>query len=128
MKRSLQEVIELIVFGLIALLIGTGILWLLGWLMGLLSTVFTFIAGLVWALLRFIIPIAIVAGVLFFIYKMFTREKPASVSVNPVSHTASSTTLEPASQAVKNDSSAETSISDISQETTENKNLDESKN
>lgn len=95
MKRSLQEVIELVVFGLIALLIGTGILWLLGWLLGLVSVVFTFIAGLIWALLRFIIPIAIVAGVLFFLYKMFTREKPAPVvSSTPVSYSAPVTTLE----------------------------------
>lgn len=79
MKRSLQEVIELVVFGLIALLVGTGILWLLGWLLGFVSVLFTFIAGLIWALLRFIIPVAIVAGILFFIYKLFTREKPTPV-------------------------------------------------
>ncbi len=79
MKRSLQEVIELVVFGLIALLVGTGILWLLGWLLGFVSIIFTFIAGLIWALLRFIIPVAIVAGVLFFIYKLFTKEKPAPI-------------------------------------------------
>ena len=84
MKRSLQEVIELVVFGLIALLVGTGILWLLGWLMGIGSVVFTFIAGLIWALLRFIIPVAIVAGVLFFIYKLFTREKPAPIVATTV--------------------------------------------
>jgi predicted lipid-binding transport protein (Tim44 family) len=91
MKRSLQEVIELVVFGLIALLIGTGILWLLGWLLGIVSVVFTFLAGLIWTLLRFIIPIAIVAGVLFFIYKMFSREKPAPV--------VSATTASPVAEA-----------------------------
>ena len=80
MKRSLQEVIELVVFGLIALLIGTGILWLAGWLLGFVSVVFTFVAGLIWTLLRFIIPIAIVAGVLFFLYRLVTGGKKTTVA------------------------------------------------
>jgi hypothetical protein len=96
MKRSLQEVIELVVFGLIALLIGTGILWLLGWLLGFVSIVFTFIAGLIWTLLRFIIPIAIVAGVLFFLYRLVTGgKKPtlasATFTTTPVDTSTTST-------------------------------------
>jgi hypothetical protein len=82
MKRSLQEVIELVVFGLIALLIGTGLLWLVGWLLGIVSVVFTAIAGWVWQLLRFIIPVALAAGVIFFIYRLITNRntKVATVS------------------------------------------------
>jgi predicted lipid-binding transport protein (Tim44 family) len=78
MKRSLQEVVELVVFGLIALLIGTGLLWLVGWLLGMVSVVFIAVAGWIWQLLRFIIPVALVAGVIFFIYRVVTnRSKPA---------------------------------------------------
>lgn len=62
MKRSAQEMVELVVFGLIALLVGTGLLWLAGWLLGAVGTVFTWLAGLVWALLRFIVPVALIAG------------------------------------------------------------------
>jgi hypothetical protein len=73
MKRSLQEIVELIVFGLLALLIGTGVLWVLGWLLGIVAIVFKFIAGILWLLLRYILPIAIVAGVVFFIVRFFVN-------------------------------------------------------
>jgi uncharacterized BrkB/YihY/UPF0761 family membrane protein len=85
MKRSLQEVIELVVFGLIALLIGTGLLWLVGWLLGIVSVVFTAIAGWIWQLLRFIIPVALAAGVIFFIYRLITnRDKKVTTVSQPV--------------------------------------------
>lgn len=70
MKRSLQEVVELVVFGLIALLIGTGLLWLLGWVLSLGGIVLKAIAGLLWLLLRFVVPVAIVAGLVYFLVKM----------------------------------------------------------
>jgi predicted lipid-binding transport protein (Tim44 family) len=97
MKRSLQEVVELVVFGLIALLIGTGLLWLVGWVLGLVSVVFTAIAGWIWQLLRFIIPVAIAAGVIYFIYRMITgRDK--QTPVQPVTTPVSSVTTTPVSE------------------------------
>lgn len=62
MKRTLQEIVELVVFGLIALLLGTGLLWLLGALFGVVGTVLAWLAGLLWAILRFVVPVALVAG------------------------------------------------------------------
>ena len=82
MKRSLQEVIELVVFGLIALLIGTGLLWLVGWLLGIVSVVFTAVAGWIWQLLRFIIPVAIAAGVVYFIYRLISNRDKKVVTVS----------------------------------------------
>ena len=64
MKRSMQEVVELVVFALIALLVGTGLVWLSGWILGLVGTLLTWLAGLVWSLLRFLVPVAVVAGLL----------------------------------------------------------------
>jgi hypothetical protein len=92
MKRSLQEVIELVVFGLIALLIGTGLLWFVGWLLGIVSVVFTTIAGWIWQLLRFIIPVALAAGVIFFIYRLLTKRDK---KVTTVSSTQSVTPVTP---------------------------------
>jgi hypothetical protein len=107
MKRSLQEVIELIVFGLIALLIGTGLLWLVGWLLGIVSVVFTAIAGWIWQLLRFIIPVAIAAGVIFFIYRLISNRDKKVVTVSqPVTPVAPVVT-EPV-EAVKPESTDET--------------------
>lgn len=98
MKRSLQEVVELVVFGLIALLIGTGLLWLVGWVLGLVSVVFTAIAGWIWQLLRFIIPVALAAGVIYFIYRLITgRDKQTTVQTvtTPVSPVTTTPVTEP---------------------------------
>ena len=35
MKRSLQEVVELVIFDLVALLVGTALVWVLGWVLSL---------------------------------------------------------------------------------------------
>jgi hypothetical protein len=85
MKRSLQEVIELIIFGLIALVIGTGLIWVMGWLLGLIGIAFKFIAGIIWVLLRYILPVAIVAGIIFFIVRFFAgrNKKEAVLASNP---------------------------------------------
>ncbi len=69
MKRSLQEVVELVVFGLVALLVGTALVWVLGWVLSLGGALFKALAGLLWLLLRFIVPIAIVAGLVYFLVK-----------------------------------------------------------
>jgi uncharacterized membrane protein len=70
MKRSLQEIVELVVFGLIALLLATGLLWVVGWVFGVIGTVFVWLAGLIWALLRFIVPVAIVAAIVYFVVRL----------------------------------------------------------
>jgi len=78
MKRSLQEYVELVVFGLIALLVGTGLLWLLGWVLSLGGVVLKGLAGLLWMLLRFIVPVAIAGGLVYFLVKAAQdRQKPA---------------------------------------------------
>lgn len=69
----MQEVVELVVFALIALLVGTGLVWLSGWILGLVGTVLTWLAGLVWSLLRFLVPVAIVAGVVYLLVQFLTR-------------------------------------------------------
>ncbi|HKI57434.1 MAG TPA: hypothetical protein VKB31_09810, partial [Trueperaceae bacterium] len=75
MKRSFQEVVELVVFGLIALLIGTGLLWLVGWVFGLVGLLMKFLAGLIWWLLRYIVPIAIVAGLIYFLVRVLQGDR-----------------------------------------------------
>lgn len=70
MNRSLQEIIELLVFGLIALIIGTGLLWLVGWVIGLVGALFTIIAGFLWFLLKYIIPIAVIAAAVYALIKV----------------------------------------------------------
>jgi uncharacterized membrane protein len=75
MKRSVQEIVELLVFGLIALLIGTGLLWLAGWVFDLLGVLLKFFAGLIWSLLRFIVPVAIVAAIVYALVRLFQQQR-----------------------------------------------------
>lgn len=91
MKRSLQEVVELVVFGLIALLIGTGVLWLGGWVLGWVGLLLKFLAGLIWWLLRFIVPVAIVAGLIYFLVRVLQGDRSGR-SGAPAAPNASGTT------------------------------------
>ncbi len=90
MKRSLQEVVELVVFGLIALLIGTGVLWLGGWVLGWVGLLLKFLAGLIWWLLRFIVPVAIVAGLIYFVVRVLQGDRSAR-QASPASTAPAST-------------------------------------
>jgi len=94
MRRSLQEVVELVVFGLVALLIGTGLLWLVGWILSLGGLLLKAIAGLLWLLLRFVVPVAIVAGLVYFIVKALQDRESGKAGVAPASsgQSAASTT------------------------------------
>jgi predicted lipid-binding transport protein (Tim44 family) len=80
----MQEIIELVVFGLIALLVGTGLLWVLGWLFGIIGIVFNFVAGFIWSLLRFIVPIVIIGGVAYALIRFFQSQSNRSATVESV--------------------------------------------
>ncbi len=93
MKRSLQEVVELVVFGLVALLVGTGLLWLIGWLLSLGGLLLKAVAGLLWLLLRFVVPVALVAGLVYFLVKALQgRSDAAPVAATPAAPAAPATT------------------------------------
>lgn len=77
MKRSVQEIIELVIFGLIALLVGTGVVWLLGQIMRGLGWVFVGLAALVWGLLKFLIPILAVAGLVYALVRWLQTQNRA---------------------------------------------------
>src|SRR5690606_14549516 len=86
MKRSLQEYVELVVFGLVALLVGTGLLWLMGWALSLGGVALRWVAGLLWTLLRFIVPVAIAGGLVYFLVKAAQDRQPRPAAAGtPVS-------------------------------------------
>lgn len=79
-NRSLQETVELVIFGLIALLVGLAVLWVTGWILSLLGSLFMIVASFVWNLLRFILPVIVIAAVVYLIVRYATRgdRRPAS--------------------------------------------------
>ena len=82
MKRSVQEIIELLVFGLIAVLIGTGVLWLVGWAIGGLGALFKLLAGLIWSLLRFVVPIAVVGAAVYALVRLLQGQRGPEASAS----------------------------------------------
>jgi hypothetical protein len=62
MKRSVQEIVELVALALFALLGLTAATWLLGVVLTWSGAAFGWLAGLLWQLARFLIPAAMVAG------------------------------------------------------------------
>ena len=103
MKRSLQEIAELVVFGLIALLVGTALIWLLGGLFNVLGSVFFWLSGLLWTLLKFIIPIALVLGVVFFLVRLVVNPRQKTVTTVPADSASSTgSTGNPVKDAINN--------------------------
>lgn len=82
MRRSLQEYVELVVFGLVALLVGTGLLWLVGWVLSIGGVALKWVAGLLWNLLRFIVPVAIAGGLVYFLVKAAQDRQPKTATAS----------------------------------------------
>ncbi len=87
MKRSAQEILELAVFALIALVVGVLLVWGVGWVFTGVGWLLRLIASFVWSLLRFIIPIAIVAGVIYLVVKLLSSPRKARESTSTASTT-----------------------------------------
>lgn len=99
MKRTPQEIVELVVFGLVALLLGTGVLWLLGAVFGLVGTVLGWLAALLWGLLSFLVPVALVAAAVVLIVRWAQgKSLPGAFGAKPVA-TPSPTVPVPAADA-----------------------------
>ena len=91
MRRSFKEIVELVVFGLIALLLATGLIWLIGWVLGLVGIGLKFIAGIIWSLLRFLVPITIVAGLAYALVRFFLNRNSDSPMPAPEDDSTTST-------------------------------------
>lgn len=108
MKRSVQEIVELVVFGAIALLIGTGMLWVVGWIFSGLGWLFQAVSGLIWRLLIILVPIIVVAGLLYWLasYLMNRRGTGNVATVVPESPATSQGAAPDVSAATPADSPA----------------------
>lgn len=83
MKRSVQEIVELVVFGAIALLIGTGVLWLAGWIFTGLGWLSLAVSGLIWRVLIVLVPIVIVAGLIYWLATRMLQQRAAQPVAAP---------------------------------------------
>lgn len=105
MKRSVQEIIELVVFGLIALVVGMLVIWGVGWVFTFLGWLFRIVGAFLWTILKFVIPIAIVAGVVYLLVRLITRRNRGADGAG--SSSASSSSAAPASASGTSGSAAQ---------------------
>lgn len=68
-ERDWQRTLETVVKALVAVVVGLLALYLLGLVFTLLGSLLTGIANLILALLRFLVPVAIVAAIVYFAVK-----------------------------------------------------------
>ena len=76
-ERSLQDILEWIVLGLLIAVAVLVVLWVGGWLFTFLGAVLKGLAGIVWVILKFLVPVLIVAAVVYFIVRFVQRPKAA---------------------------------------------------
>lgn len=92
MKRSIQEYVELAIFALIAAFLATAFIWLAGWGVTGLGHLLRLLANLLWWLLKFILPIALVLIAGYVIYRVIRsrgNNQPQSAPATVVSGNSS---------------------------------------
>jgi hypothetical protein len=82
-----RKTLEVIVKGLVAVVVGLAGLYILGWVLSLLGGILLGLAGIIVALLRWLVPVAILVGIVYFATTQLQRNTVAASSKpvpNPV--------------------------------------------
>jgi hypothetical protein len=91
-----RKTLEVVVKGLVGAVLALAGLWLLGWLFTFIGSVLLGLAGVIGALLRFLIPVAAIAGIVYFIFAQVRPREPLYSTRTPEpSSEPSVTNLEP---------------------------------
>lgn len=90
-----RTTLEVVVKGLVGAVLVLAGLWVLGWLFSALGALLLGIAGIISALLRFLIPVAAIAGIVYFVVAQLRPKETPYIAPS-------------ASQAVKDDAPLET--------------------
>ena len=78
-----RKTLEIIVKGLVAVVVGLAGLYILGWVLTLLGGILLGFAGIIVALLRWLVPVAILVGIVYFAVTQL-QSKTVSASSKPV--------------------------------------------
>jgi len=102
MKRSVQEIVELVALALFALLGLTAAAWLLGATLTLAGAASGWLAGVLWQLARFLIPAALVAGAVAWAIVVWRgRQAAVEVAARPVAPAAEAATARVPTESVR---------------------------
>ena len=76
-ERSLQDILEWVVLGLLIAVAVLVVMWLGGWIFTFLGALLKGIAGFVWGLLKFLVPILVIAAAVYFLVRFLQKPKAA---------------------------------------------------
>jgi hypothetical protein len=76
-ERSLQDIVEWIVLGLLIAVAVLVVLWLGGWVFTFLGAFLKGVAGIIWNILRVLVPALVVAAVIYFALRFVQKPKAA---------------------------------------------------
>ncbi len=91
-----QKTLEVVVKGFVGAIVALAGLWVLGWLFTFLGSILIGLAGIVVALLKFLVPVAVIAAIVYFFVSQLqssTTSVQARVQPKPIEH-APATTVE----------------------------------
>ena len=66
-QTNWQKTLEVVVKGFVAAIVGLAGLWVLGWVFTFVGSVLIGLAGIVVTLLKFLVPVAVVAAIVYFV-------------------------------------------------------------
>jgi predicted lipid-binding transport protein (Tim44 family) len=91
-----QKTLEVVVKGFVGAIVALAGLWVLGWLFTFLGSLLIGLAGIVVALLKFLVPVAVIAAIVYFFVSQLqsstnNSKVQARVEPKPIEHAPATT-------------------------------------
>ena len=91
-----QKTLEVVVKGFVGAIVALAGLWVLGWLFTFIGSVLIGLAGIVVALLKFLVPVAVIAAIVYFFVSQLQSSTgkssvQARVEPKPIEHVPAAT-------------------------------------
>ncbi len=115
-----QKTLEVVVKGFVGAIVALAGLWVLGWLFTFLGSILIGLAGIVVALLKFLVPVAVIAAIVyFFVSQLQSSGKNISVQARvepkPIEHAPATTIDAVAITTPESKVSVEDSVNSVNQ-------------
>jgi uncharacterized membrane protein YjjP (DUF1212 family) len=78
-----QKTLEVVVKGFVGAIVALAGLWVLGWLFTFLGSILIGLAGIVVALLKFLVPVAVIAAIVYFFVSQLQSSTSVQARVEP---------------------------------------------
>jgi predicted lipid-binding transport protein (Tim44 family) len=91
-----QKTLEVVVKGFVGAIVALAGLWVLGWLFTFIGSILIGLAGIVVALLKFLVPVAVIAAIIYFFVSQLQSSTSSSkvqarVEPKPIEHAPATT-------------------------------------